>query len=198
MLITKTCSSPCRLSAPARAGPHGWILRAKRVCAPWKPTTVAHLILCRRDRWSCCWNDAETEKRKSRVKRQYNMPFGAQCRDDGSVRFRLWAPAAGQVELCLAGASVMIPLARDDQGWFELVTDPASRFQPQDVHGPSEVVDPQAFDWRDGAWRGRRWEEALIYELHVGAFSSAGTFFAMSERLDYLAEAGITAVELMP
>ena len=152
------------------------------------------------------------------MKRQYSMPFGAQCRDDGSVRFRLWAPAAEQVELCLAGASVMIPLARDDQGWFEVVTDaakpgtqyrfringeqevpdPASRFQPQDVHGPSEVVDPQAFDWRDGAWRGRRWEEAVIYELHVGAFSSAGTFFAVRERLDYLADLGITAVELMP
>jgi maltooligosyltrehalose trehalohydrolase len=66
------------------------------------------------------------------------------------------------------------------------------------VHGPSEVVDPFAFEWRDQTWRGRRWEEAVIYELHVGAFTPAGTFSAVGERLDYLADLGITAVELMP
>jgi maltooligosyltrehalose trehalohydrolase len=152
------------------------------------------------------------------VKRRYNMPFGAECREDGSVRFRLWAPPARQVELCLAGTSAQIPLERRDEGWFELITevarpgtqyrfringeqevpDPASRFQPRDVHGPSEVVDPQAFDWRDDTWRGRRWEEAVIYELHVGAFTPIGTFSAIGERLDYLADLGITAVELMP
>jgi len=146
------------------------------------------------------------------------MPFGAECRDDATVRFRLWAPAARQVELCLAGISTQIPLERRDQGWFELITDaarpgaqyrfrisgaqevpdPASRFQPEDVHGPSEVVDPTAFDWQDVAWRGRRWEEAVIYELHVGAFTPSGTFSAVGERLDYLADLGITAVELMP
>jgi maltooligosyltrehalose trehalohydrolase len=152
------------------------------------------------------------------VKRRYNMPFGAECRDDATVRFRLWAPAARQVELCLAGISTQIPLERRDQGWFELITDaarpgaqyrfrisgaqevpdPASRFQPEDVHGPSEVVDPTAFDWQDVAWRGRRWEEAVIYELHVGTFTPSGTFSAVGERLDYLADLGITAVELMP
>src|SRR5580692_2241464 len=173
--ITKMCSSPCRPFVPALVGPHGWTLRGKRVCAPSKPTTAAHLILCRHGPWSYCWNVAETAKRKSRVKRRYNMPFGAECRQDGTVRFRLWAPPARQVELCLAGTSAQIPLERRDEGWFELITevarpgtqyrfringeqevpDPASRFQPRDVHGPSEVVDPQAFDWRDGAWRGR-------------------------------------------
>jgi malto-oligosyltrehalose trehalohydrolase len=146
------------------------------------------------------------------------MPFGAECCQDGSVRFRLWAPAARQVELCLTGSSAQIALERRDGGWFELITDvarpgaqyrfringeqevpdPASRFQPRDVHGPSEVVQPDAFDWRDHAWRGRRWEDAVIYELHVGAFSSAGTFSTVRERLDYLAALGITAVELMP
>jgi malto-oligosyltrehalose trehalohydrolase len=105
-----------------------------------------------------------------------------------------------------------------DGGWFELITDaaksgsqyhfridgerdvpdPASRFQPRDVHGPSEVIDPVAFEWRDQTWRGRRWEEAVIYELHVGAFTPAGTFSAVGERLDYLADLGITAVEVMP
>jgi maltooligosyltrehalose trehalohydrolase len=154
------------------------------------------------------------------MKRRYNMPFGAECRDDGSVRFRLWAPAARQVELSLAGAnrSMRLPMDPCDQGWFELATDaarpgtqyhfriddaqevsdPASRFQPRDVHGPSEVIDPGAFDWHDRDWHGRRWEEAVLYELHVGAFTPSGTFSAVGERLDYLADLGITAVELMP
>src|SRR5580658_4832323 len=98
------------------------------------------------------------------MKRRHNMPFGAECRSEGGVRFRLWAPAAHQVEVCLTDAylSMRIPLDHRDNGWFELVTDaagagskykfriddgqevsdPASRFQPQDVHGPSEVIDP--------------------------------------------------------
>jgi malto-oligosyltrehalose trehalohydrolase len=147
------------------------------------------------------------------------MPFGSEYRDDGSVRFRLWAPAARQVDVCVADANKsMRALEQCDGGWFEIVTDaakpgsqyyfridserevpdPASRFQPRDVHGPSEVIDPLAFDWRDQAWRGRPWEEAVIYELHVGAFTPAGTFSAVGERLDYLVDLGITAVELMP
>ena len=161
----------------------------------------------------------ETEKEKSRMKRRHNMPFGAQCLDDGSVRFRLWAPTARQVELCLGDENqpAHMPLEQLDQGWFELVTaakprahyrfridgaqtvpDPASRFQPQDVHGPSQVIDPDAFDWQDQSWRGRPWHEAVIYELHVGAFTPAGTFSSVRERLDYLADLGITALELMP
>ena len=151
------------------------------------------------------------------MKRRHNMPFGAQQLADGKVRFRLWAPAAREVELCLA-ASTYISLERSDENWFELVTnaakpgtqyrfridggqevpDPASRFQPQDVHGPSEVIDPATFEWKDSAWRGRRWEEAVIYELHVGAFTPAGTFSAVREHLDYLLDLGITAIELMP
>ena len=152
------------------------------------------------------------------MQRRHNMPFGAACNPDGSVRFRLWAPAARQVDLFLAEAAKHISMPRIEAGWFELVTDaaragshyrfridgrlevpdPASRFQPQDVHGPSEVIDPGTFDWQDRAWRGRRWEDAVIYELHVGAFTAAGTFSAARERLDHLADLGITALELMP
>jgi len=154
------------------------------------------------------------------MKRRHDTPFGAERRSDGSVRFRLWAPAARGVELCLGSAKgpMRIPLDRRDNGWFELVTnaagpgtkykfridnerevpDPASRFQPQDVHGPSEVIDPDVFDWQDLAWRGRPWEEAVIYELHVGAFTPRGTFAAVAEHLDYLSDLGITALELMP
>jgi 1,4-alpha-glucan branching enzyme len=112
------------------------------------------------------------------MKRRHNMPFGAEYRDDGTVRFRLWALGARQVELCLEVSNSVsgLPLARSDNGWFELVTDaakpgtqyrfridggqyvpdPASRFQPEDVHGPSEVIDPTTFDWKDAPWRGRR------------------------------------------
>src|ERR1700678_4029208 len=158
-------------------------------------------------------------KRKTRMKRRHEMPFGAECRNDGSVRFRLWAPAAKKVELRLQSNAVKtFPLNQLDDGWFELVTnaaalggqykfringeqevpDPASRFQPHDVHGPSEVVDPTAFDWQDRDWRGRQWEDAVIYELHVGAFTQAGKFCGVEQRLDHLADLGITAIELMP
>jgi malto-oligosyltrehalose trehalohydrolase len=79
-----------------------------------------------------------------------------------------------------------------------MVPDPASRFQPRDVHGPSEIIDPHAFYWRDGAWQGRSWEEAVLYELHVGAFSPAGNFLGVMDQLEYLVDLGITAIELMP
>jgi maltooligosyltrehalose trehalohydrolase len=86
---------------------------------------------------------------------------------------------------------------------FELPTgsacpDPASRFQPGDVHGPSEVIDPSSHAWTDMNWRGRPWEECVWYELHVGAFTEEGTFRAAVSRLDDLAELGITAIGLMP
>ena len=143
------------------------------------------------------------------------MPFGAQI-EDGATRFRLWAPAAGQVDVELNGER--IPLARGDDGWHEArldaagagtrycylidgdlrVPDPASRFNPDDIHGASEVIDPQAFAWRDDAWRGRRWEEAVIYELHAGCFSRSGDYDGIRRRLDHLAELGVTALELMP
>ncbi|ALP53918.1 malto-oligosyltrehalose trehalohydrolase [Candidatus Tenderia electrophaga] len=152
--------------------------------------------------------------------RHHSMPFGAQLLDMGGVRFRLWAPAAQRVELCLieGEAETRLPMTRQDEGWFEWVTeqagngsryrfridagmhvpDPASRYQPEDVHGPSEVVDPRAWAWQDEAWLGRPWQEAVIYELHVGSFSPQGNYAAIQARLDTLVELGVTAVELMP
>jgi maltooligosyltrehalose trehalohydrolase len=153
------------------------------------------------------------------MKRNHRMPFGAEYREDGSVRFRLWAPKAQRVSLSLERErKTPLAMAKLDHGWFELsvddagpgdrykyliddvteVPDPASRFQPLDVHGPSEIVDPNAFVWNDENWQGRPWEEAVIYELHVGAFSPDGTFAAVEKRLDYLADIGVTAIELMP
>ncbi len=78
------------------------------------------------------------------------------------------------------------------------VPDPASRFQPQDVHGPSEVIDPDAFAWTDGDWSGRPWHEAVVYELHIGTFTPEGTFRAAIDRLDHLRDLGVTAIEIMP
>nr|WP_041604395.1 malto-oligosyltrehalose trehalohydrolase [Thioflavicoccus mobilis] len=148
------------------------------------------------------------------------MPFGARVQADGTVCFRLWAPAAVRVTLRLEGPGepARFAMARQADGWYECVTreagpgslyryeidggiavpDPASRHQPRDVHGPSEVVDPAACAWHDEGWFGRPWEEAVFYELHVGTFTEAGTFQAVIERLDHLVRLGVTAVELMP
>jgi len=147
------------------------------------------------------------------------MPFGAELSPAGT-RFRLWAPAAREVELDLDmhGSRRRFGMSALADGWFEAnladaaagtryafridggmsVPDPASRCNPDDVHRPSMVVDPLAYEWRDAGWTGRPWEEAVFYELHVGTFTPAGTFAAAIERLDYLADLGVTAVELMP
>lgn len=155
-----------------------------------------------------------------KINRSHAMPFGTELFDDGRVRFRLWAPTAEKVNICLGSgkAEAVLPMAAQQEGWFGIITematvgthyrfeidgklrvpDPASRFQPQDVHGPSEVIDPCAWKWQDSHWHGRPWEEAVIYELHVGTFTPQGTFAAIHEKLDHLVNLGVTAIELMP
>ncbi len=155
------------------------------------------------------------------MQRFHSMPFGAEVQEEAGVRFRLWAPQAQSVHLQLEpldGEKRMLPMEKRGRGWYHLhiddasvgalyryqvnrellVPDPASRYQPEDVHGPSEVVSPIDFSWDDGAWKGRPWEETILYEMHVGTFTSEGTFAAAAARLDYLVNLGITAVELMP
>ena len=78
-----------------------------------------------------------------------------------------------------------------------MIPDPASRFQPNDVHGASEVID-QRYDWKATSWKGRPWQETVLYELHVGTFTPEGTYRAVIDKLDHLAATGITAIELMP
>jgi maltooligosyltrehalose trehalohydrolase len=143
------------------------------------------------------------------------MPFGAELGDERTVRFRLWAPNAWDVSVVLDD-SRELEMVRSE-GWFEVLTetgagtryrfridhdklvpDPASRFQPSGVHEASEVVDPLVFEWSDHEWRGRPWNEAVIYELHVGTFTPEGTFAGAEKKLDYLADLGVTAIELMP
>jgi malto-oligosyltrehalose trehalohydrolase len=146
------------------------------------------------------------------------MPFGAALGADGGVTFRLWAPAAHRVDVRLTSDRRVEPMIALEDGWYAVrvagatagtryefvidgesgVPDPASRFQPEGVHGPSEVVDPAGFEWRDADWRGRPWHEAVLYELHVGTFTRGGTFAAAARQLDHLAGLGVTAVELMP
>jgi maltooligosyltrehalose trehalohydrolase len=148
----------------------------------------------------------------------WRLDLGATCLDGGEVAFRVWAPQAAGLSVRLLGErSRTVPLRAQGDGYFAGTAtaragerylyrfadgserpDPASRFQPQGVHGPSEIVDPRAFSWRDGAWRGLPLEEYVIYELHVGIFTAEGTFAAAIARLDYLADLGVTAVELMP
>jgi maltooligosyltrehalose trehalohydrolase len=140
--------------------------------------------------------------------------FGPRLTRDG-VAFRLWAPAAKRVELVLDGAHAM---PRGDGGWYSLdvprvgagaryqfridgeldVPDPASHFQPDDVFGPSEVIDQEGFAWQAKDWRGRPWDETVLIESHVGTFTREGTYRAMIGKLDHLARTGITALELMP
>ncbi len=149
----------------------------------------------------------------------HHMPFGAELLAEG-VRFRLWAPDCQSVSLCLEGpqATSEVPLQRSETGWYETVAaeagagtryrfridgelrapDPASRFQPDDIHGASEVINPAAYTWRHDDWKGRPWEETVLYELHVGTFSPEGTYRGVMDRLDYLVDLGVTAIELMP
>jgi maltooligosyltrehalose trehalohydrolase len=136
----------------------------------------------------------------------------------GGVRFRVWAPVAQRVDVVSESGEVLAPMRATGRGFFEAEAagaepgllyryrvdgetaypDPASRFQPQGVHGPSMVIDPGRYEWRDGGWRGVAREDLVFYELHVGTFTQEGTFEGARRRLPYLREMGVTAVELMP
>lgn len=144
----------------------------------------------------------------------FRTTMGATMLDPSRTLFRLWAPSCDDVSLQLEDGQPPLPMRKDAEGFFEciapvgagtryryrigpdlLVPDPASRAQPDDVHGPSMVVDPNAHEWRSTQWTGRRWEETVIYEVHVGL---AGGFRALCDDLPRLAALGVSAVELMP
>ncbi|HEY9877348.1 MAG TPA: malto-oligosyltrehalose trehalohydrolase [Leptolyngbyaceae cyanobacterium] len=147
------------------------------------------------------------------------MRIGAQYQGNNQCEFRVWAPLRQQVDLEIEGPEArLIPLQKDEEGYWsalvdnvppgtlyryrldgELVRpDPASQSQPDDVHGPSEVVDHTAHAWQDDQWQGVPLKDYVIYELHIGTFTEEGTFESAIERLPDLKELGITAVEIMP
>src|ERR1700722_4955079 len=144
---------------------------------------------------------------------------GANRPPDGSWEFLLWAPKARSVSLhLLRGSGEFLPMEGLANGYHRAIVetlepgskyfyqldgerdlpDPASRYQPQGVHGPSEVVDLDAFDWMDENWKGTTLERSIFYELHVGTYTPQGTFDALIPHLHELAALGITTIELMP
>lgn len=142
-----------------------------------------------------------------------NGQHGPVLLDDSRARFRLWAPDAQSVSLVIIGGDTL-PMQADEDGWYSVeaqasagtqytflidnemqVPDPASRAQSADVHDPSILVDPDAYQWRNPQWQGRPWHETVLYELHVGAY---GGYAEIERRLQDLADLGVTAIELMP
>jgi maltooligosyltrehalose trehalohydrolase len=149
----------------------------------------------------------------------WHLKLGASCLEASAVEFRVWAPKAHSLAVKLLDRRESIDLTREPLGyWKGLVQDlspgtryqyllnhslerpdPASRFQPDGVHGPSEILDPNTFTWTDQDWQGLPLAQYIIYELHTGTFTPEGTFDAIIPRLPYLRdEVGITAIELMP
>lgn len=138
---------------------------------------------------------------------------------DGGVKFTVWAPSAASVSLMIAEESKEIPMDPLGNGYFttflggagpgtryfyllngkQTRPDPVSRFQPEGVNDPSEVIDPGKFKWKDQSWRGLPLEKMIIYEIHTGTFTEEGTFEAIIPFLAYLKkDLGVTAIELMP
>jgi len=143
---------------------------------------------------------------------------GATSLPDGSWQFLLWAPYSRSVSIHLCGSDRLIPMESLPRGYHRAVVnnlaagaryfyrldngrdlpDPASRYQPEGVHGPSELVDTRGFRWADRNWKGRPLETSVFYELHVGTYTTEGTFDALISYLPQLADLGITTIELMP
>ena len=142
-------------------------------------------------------------------------PYLGATLENGGVRFRVVSPTAERMEVVVDGKTH--PLTKTADATFEAfvpevqagahyhllkdglrMPDPASRFQPEGVHGPSEVIDPHAYTWHDETWRGVPNERLIFYELHLGTFTPEGTYRAAQEKLSYLKDLGITAVELLP
>jgi maltooligosyltrehalose trehalohydrolase len=142
---------------------------------------------------------------------------GAEVQRDGSTRFRVWAPRVREMAVEIQGGRT-VAMQRADGGYFEAHVpgaghgtdylfvldgakkrpDPRSRWQPHGVHGASRVVDTGRFAWTDDAFRGVGLSDLVLYELHVGTFTAEGTFAAVIPKLAYLADLGVTAIEIMP
>jgi maltooligosyltrehalose trehalohydrolase len=153
-----------------------------------------------------------------RSQKSWALEIGAII-SDGGVQFRVWAPKASSVALVLIDDERQFLMEPEDKGYYAITVkdlspgrrysylldkellrpDPVSRYQPEGVHGPSQIIDPDLFQWDDQDWEGIPLEQWIIYEIHTGAFTPEGTFEAVIPHLDYLQnELGVTAIELMP
>jgi maltooligosyltrehalose trehalohydrolase len=171
----------------------------RELVTPPSPSAPEHLV----------WPEAPPVRR---------LPIGAEPQSEGGVHFRVWAPRCREVAVEIEGLEPAALQSVTD-GYFSLwslparagmryrfrldrgeraLPDPASRFQPEGPHGPSEIVDPGDFAWTDGAWHGQAREQLVIYEMHVGTFTPEGSWEAASRELPALAELGITCLEIMP
>jgi maltooligosyltrehalose trehalohydrolase len=157
-----------------------------------------------------------TDRATSALPARRRLPVGAEYGGDGRTHVRVWAPAAGRVAVVIEENSTS--LEGEGDGYFsglidakpgalyqfriddgkQLYPDPASRFQPDGPHGPSEVVDPTAFRWTDSQWGGATIAGQVVYEMHVGTFTRDGTWAAAERELEELAHLGITTIEVMP
>src|SRR5262245_27697576 len=147
------------------------------------------------------------------------MNIGAELMPGAGVRFRVWAPRRQRVEVVIEGGEGVYELGRESGDYFsciadrardgtrywyrldngeKLFSDPASRFQPEGPHGPSEVIDPNRFEWTDREWQGLKIAGQIIYELHIGTFTRRGTWEGAKRELDELAGLGITVLNVMP
>jgi maltooligosyltrehalose trehalohydrolase len=146
------------------------------------------------------------------------MKIGSHVLPDGNQEFKVWAPLKEKMFLHVVQPfDKKIEMQKDDGGYFHATVetddlcryflvpegkqefpDPASQFQPEGVHGPSEVVDHSAYKWNDSNWKGIPFGELILYELHIGTFTQEGTFEAIIGKLDHLTATGINAIELMP
>ncbi len=150
------------------------------------------------------------------------LPIGAEVVGDGEVHFRVWAPRSREVEIVIDGPArdqTVIRLDAEPKGYFSLrttrakagdryryrlnrsellVADPASRFQPEGPLGPSMIIDSARFLWHDTGWQGVKIEGQVIYEMHIGTFTAAGTWKAAGQQLKALKELGVTVLEIMP
>jgi maltooligosyltrehalose trehalohydrolase len=150
------------------------------------------------------------------------LPIGAEVQPDGGVHFRLWAAKCRRVSIQISRAGQAgepTSLHPEENGYFSAfvadagagdlywlladgddyrLPDPASRFQPEGPHGPSEIIDPSASPWHDSAWQGVKLAGQVLYEMHVGTFTREGTWAAAARELPELADTGITLLEIMP
>jgi maltooligosyltrehalose trehalohydrolase len=147
-----------------------------------------------------------------------NRHIGVSFNTNGEAEVLLWAPLVEKVVLKVAGNNQHIPLIKEEFGYWSATAnklkpgdlykfvlddekelpDPASVAQPEGVHGPSQALDLKSYKWTDNNWNNVPLEDYILYELHTGTFTPEGTFAAIEEKLDYLKNLGINAIEIMP